>query len=179
MTKQFFTRFLGAGFIGVSVLICQPHLSRAQDEDPAAPVFTSVEQRRLQATISSERESLLEDKKALELRENELKSLEEAVDKKLAEIDRKIAELQQQQKNIDEALARKNVAEQAKIQELSKIYERMEPDKAALALSGLEQRLAADILANMKVKAAAKVLDSLNKQKAVELSETFSTIQIE
>lgn len=55
----------------------------------------------------------------------------------------------------------------------------MAPDKAALALSGLDQRLAADILGNMKVKAAAKVLDFLNKQKAVELSETFSTIQIE
>jgi flagellar motility protein MotE (MotC chaperone) len=179
MTKQYFTRFLSAGLIGVSVLVCQHRLALAQDEDPDDSAFTSVEQRRLQATISSERESLIEDKKALELREIELKSLEEAVDKKLAEIDQKIAELQQQQKNIDEALARKNVAEQAKIQELSKIYERMEPDKAALALSGLEQRLAADILANMKVKAAAKVLDSLNRQKAVELSETFSTIQIE
>ena len=55
----------------------------------------------------------------------------------------------------------------------------MDPIKAALALSGLEQQLAADLLANMKVKAAAKILDSLNKPQATEISKTFSTIQLE
>lgn len=173
------TGFLTATLITLSLTIGQPRQLFAQPDESVEQDITSVEQRRLEAVIASERQLLLDEKKALELRENELKTIEEAVDKKLAEIDGKIAELQQQQKKLEEALARKDVAEQAKVEELSKIYERMAPDKAALALSGLDQRLAADILGNMKVKAAAKVLDSLNKQKAVELSETFSTIQIE
>ncbi len=173
------TGFLTATLITLSLTIGQPRQLFAQPDESVEQDITSVEQRRLEAVIASERQLLLDEKKALELRENELKTIEEAVDKKLAEIDGKIAELQQQQKKLEEALARKDVAEQAKVEELSKIYERMAPDKAALALSGLDQRLAADILGNMKVKAAAKVLDFLNKQKAVELSETFSTIQIE
>ncbi|SHH56930.1 MotE family protein [Desulfofustis glycolicus] len=179
MDKTAAPRYLTTALIALALIICLDRQLFAQQDESDGQTASSVEQRRLEATIASERQILLEEKKALELRENELKTLEEAVDKKLAEIDRKIAELQQQQKKLEEVLARKDVEEQAKVKELSKIYERMAPDKAALALSGLDQRLAADILANMKVKAAAKVLDSLNKQKAVELSETFSTIQLE
>ncbi len=179
MDKTAAPRFLTSALVALALIICLDRQLCAQQDESAEQTVSSVEQRRLEATIASERQILLEEKKALELRENELKTLEEAVDKKLAEIDRKIAELQQQQKKLEEVLARKDVEEQAKVKELSKIYERMAPDKAALALSGLDQRLAADILANMKVKAAAKVLDGLNKQKAVELSETFSTIQLE
>ena len=55
----------------------------------------------------------------------------------------------------------------------------MSPEKAALAMTGLEQQLAADLLANMKVKAAAKILDQIAKQKATDLSTTFSTLQLE
>lgn len=174
-------RFLGTLTLaaGLATSLCVPVPLSAVAQDTAEQTYSSVEERRLQARIAEERAAILEEKKALELREIELKTLEEAVDKKLAEIDQKLVELQRQQKSLEAALVGKDAAEQAKILELSKIYDRMTPDKAALALSGLDDKLAADILANMKVKAAAKVLDNLNKQKAVELSETFSTIQLE
>jgi flagellar motility protein MotE (MotC chaperone) len=55
----------------------------------------------------------------------------------------------------------------------------MAPTKAAQAITGLDEQLAADLLANMKVKAAAKILDQISKQKATELSTTFSTLQLE
>jgi len=55
----------------------------------------------------------------------------------------------------------------------------MTPAKAAQAITGLEQRLAADLLAAMKTKAAARVVDQLAKQKATDLSTAFSTIQLE
>ena len=80
---------------------------------------------------------------------------------------------------LTELLAEKNAEEVKKVKDLSKIYEKMDPLKAALALSGLQQQLAADLLANMKVKSAAKILDSLNKPQATEISKTFSTIQLE
>ena len=54
----------------------------------------------------------------------------------------------------------------------------MSPVKAAQAIAGLDHQLAADLLANMKVKAAAKILDQISKQKATELSTTFSTLQL-
>jgi flagellar motility protein MotE (MotC chaperone) len=55
----------------------------------------------------------------------------------------------------------------------------MLPEKAAPALAGLDQILAADLLAAMKPKAAAKILDEITRQKASELSTTFSTPQLE
>ena len=143
------------------------------------PDFASVEERRLHATMLEERESIFEEKKELALREKELKSLEDAVDKKLAEIDRKLEELEASKQQLADLLAEKSAEETKRIKELGKIYEKMDPGKAAVALSGLDQRLAADLLANMKVKAAAKILDSLNKVKATEISRTYSTIQLE
>ena len=141
--------------------------------------FATVEERRLHATMLEERASIYEEKKELALRKKELKTLEDAVDKKLAEIDKKLEELEQSKQQLAELLAEKSAEEVQRIKDLSKIYEKMDPVKAALALSGLEQQLAADLLANMKVKSAAKILDSLNKPQATEISKTFSTIQLE
>lgn len=154
--------------------------SLAQDSAPEnIQSFSSVEERRLHATIQEERAGIFEDKKALALKEKELKTLEDAVDKKLAEIDTKLDELLKRRKELTDLLAQKDVEEIKKVKDLSKIYEKMDPAKAASALSVLDQQLAADLLANMKAKAAAKVLDSLNRQKAAEISRTFSNIQLE
>lgn len=141
--------------------------------------FSSVEERRVHATMQQERAIIFEERKELVLRENELKTLEEAVDKKLAEIDVKLTELEKSKQQLAELLSEKAAEEVKKTKDLSKIYEKMDPARAALALSGLEQQLAADILANMKVRPAAKILDSLNKLQASEISKTFSTIQLE
>ena len=141
--------------------------------------FSSVEERRLHATIQEERASIFAGKKALALKENELKTLEDAVDKKLVEIEEKLNELKKTKQELADLLKQKDAEELKKIQNLSKIYEKMVPAKAALAMSGLSQGLAADLLANMKVKSAAKILDNLNKPKATEISNTFSTIQLE
>jgi len=150
-----------------------------QDEPAVVDQFSSVEERRLVDSIKAERTTIQEERKTLELRKNELKSIEEGVDKKLAEIDTKLMELKALRQQIEKLLTAKSEEEMKKTQELAKIYEKMSPDKAALALSGLEKQLAADILANMKVKAAAKILDQTSQQKARELSTAFSTIQLE
>jgi flagellar motility protein MotE (MotC chaperone) len=150
----------------------------AADEEPVA-AFSSVEERRITNSLVEERTSLRKEREELDLRKKELKTLEEGVDKKLVDIDRKLEELVNLQKKIDELLAAKNAVEQKRIKDLAAIYEKMAPAKAAQAITGLEQRLAADLLAAMKTKAAAKVLDQLAKQKVSDLSTTFSTIQLE
>jgi flagellar motility protein MotE (MotC chaperone) len=168
--------------ISLSIMACAVQPSHVMAEETAPPgetVFSSVEERRIHATLQEERANIFEEKKALALREKELKTLEQAVDKKLAEIDIRLEELKKSRLQLIEILKQKDSEEIKKIQNLSKIYEKMDPVKAALALSGLDQQLAADLLANMKVKAAAKILDSLNKPQATEISTTFSTIQLE
>ena len=141
--------------------------------------FSSVEERRLQSLIVQERENIEKERKEISMRKKELKTLEEGVDKKLAEIENKLVELETLQKKIELLLAAKSTEEKRRQKDLAKIYEKMSPVRAALSLSGLDPQLAADLIANMKVKAAAKILDQFSKQQATQLSTTFSTLQLE
>lgn len=159
----------------------QVNQSNKQAQKPLPPktTFSSVEERRLYTILENERGSLEEEKKVLALREKELKTLEEEADKKLKLLDEKLDKLKNMQKKIEALLAEKDVQEQKKIQDLGIIYAKMSPERAALALSALDVQLAADLLANMKVKSAAKILDRLDKAKASQLSTTFTTIKVE
>lgn len=148
-------------------------------EKEQQPEFQSVEERRLYDDIMKENSRLQDERKDFGMKQKELKTLEESVDKKLAEIDKKLVELKSLQKKVEELLAEKSAQELKKTQDLAKIYDKMDPAKAALALAGLDQQLAANLLANMKVKAAAKILDQMAKQKTTELSTTFSKPKLE
>ncbi len=161
----------------LSLTLLPLNLSAADTE--SAKNYGSVEERRIDTSIVLERETIRKEREEIALRKKDLKTLEEGVDKKLTEIDGKLEELRKLHDKIESLLAGKSAKEKKKVQELAGIYQKMSPDKAALAIGGLEQQLAADLLANMKVKAAAKILDQISKQKATELSTIFSTLQLE
>ncbi|AGF79607.1 hypothetical protein UWK_03078 [Desulfocapsa sulfexigens DSM 10523] len=163
-----------------------PPAVTTKDVDKAMPVtekiktdFQSVEERRLYAILQNERDNLEEEKKVLVFKEKELKTLQIEADKKLKLLDEKLAELRALQGKIEELLKEKDIQEQQKTKDLSLIYAKMTPDRAALAMATLDEQLAADLLANMKVKSAAKILDRMDKAKASQLSETFTTIKVE
>lgn len=146
---------------------------------PKKATFSSVEERRLYTKLQNERDSLEEEKKVLALKEKELKTLEEEADKKLKLLDEKLEKLKKVQKKIEALLAEKDIEEQKKIKDLGLIYAKMSPDRAAQAISAMDVQLAADLMANIKVKAAAKILDRMDRAKASELSTTFTTIKVE
>jgi len=158
--------------------IVQPEKQKPKQLPPKT-TFSSVEERRLYTILQNERNSLEEEKNVLALREKELKTLEEEADKKLKLLDEKLDKLRKVQKKIEALLAEKDVEEQKKIQDLGMIYAKMSPERAALSLAALDEQLAADLLANMKVKSAAKILDRMDKAKASQLSTTFTTIKVE
>ncbi len=141
------------------------------------PQFSSVEERRIYTKMQKEQKGVNEGQKDLTIRKKELKTLNEAVDKKLEELNRKLQELQTMESSLKVLLAQKNAEEVKKIKALSLIYEKMTPDKAALAISKMDDKLATKLLANMRVKSAAKILDALDRKKATELSKTFSTVK--
>jgi flagellar motility protein MotE (MotC chaperone) len=78
---------------------------------------------------------------------------------------------------VEELFAKKDTEENARILNLSKVYEKMDPAKAARVIATLETELAVDILANMKQKSAGKILNNLEGEKAATLSVAFSTLQ--
>ena len=149
-------------------------------EEAVAPKqYGSVEERRIENSILQERTSIRKEREEISMRKKELKTLEEGVDKKITVIDMKLEELKKLQNKIESLLVGKSAKEKKKLQELGTIYQKMSPAKAALVLTDLDQQLAADLLANMKVKSAAKILDQISKQKATELSTIFTTLQLE
>lgn len=141
--------------------------------------YNSVEERRLSESVSAAREKIRGEWQNIDLRKKELKTIEEGVDKKIVEIDRKLQEMKIKQKKIEDLLAVKSKAEQKRIVSLAKIYDKMTPARAANAMAGLDDKLAADILEQMKTKAAAKLLDAIQQQKAIDLSRTFTTMPIQ
>lgn len=166
-----------------STICCVPVSSLAKEETPVTNLqkndFSSVEERRLYAILQNERDNLEEEKKVLALKEKELKTLEEEADKKLKMLDDKLTMLKEVQKKIEKLLAEKDVKELKKVKDLSLIYAKMDPDRAALAIGTIDVKLGAQLLANMKVKSAAKILDRMDKAKASELSTTFTTMKVE
>ena len=153
---------------------CSAKEALSAEKNPPAS-YSSVEERRI---LTKMQEAQANDpQKELPIRERELKTLNEEVDKKLGEINQKLEELRTMQKNLTTLLAQKDAEELKRIQELGKIYEKMAPDKAAFAMATMDEKLATDLLANMKVKSAAKILNVLDRKKTSELSTTFSTLK--
>ncbi len=142
----------------------------ANDKEPAP--ISSVEERRLLVSLQQEREKLIEREQSLGQREMELKSLE-------AEVDKKLNELKSLREELQKLLVKKDEEETVKVQELSKMYEKMDPGKAAEVIDTLDQRLAIGVLAGMKKKSAARILDNLDQKKAAALSTAFSKLSSE
>lgn len=172
------THFL---YIFFPLLVCLAlfHSPANGTEEETEQAFSSVEERRVFALMENERQELQRERQDLDLRKNELKTLEVSVDNKIKEIDEKLEDLKSLQRKIEKLLAEKSNREKERIENLSAIYEKMIPARAALAISRMEPVLATDILANMKPKAAARILDQLDKQKTSQLSNTFTTLQLE
>ena len=141
--------------------------------------YNSVEERRLVDSISKERERIRDEWALIDLRKKELKTIESGVDRKLAEIDDKLAELERKQKKIEQLLATKSAAEKKRIVSMAKIYDKMDPAKAAQAIAGLDTQLAADIMEQMKTKSAAKLMDAITSPKATDLSRTYTTLPVD
>lgn len=140
--------------------------------------YSSVEERRLQEQLKAKGETP-SDTDSLISRQNDLKILEQSVDMKLAEVEKKIAELKKARASIEALLTKKDAEEQQRLNGLAKIYEKMAADKAALAIAGLDIELASDLLSAMKPKAAAEVLNQLPRAITSELTTKFSATQLE
>lgn len=132
--------------------------------------YGSVEERRLLSALQEERITLQNEREELAERKKTLKRLEDEVDKKLDE-------LRQQRIELEQLLADKDAQELKRIQDLSKMYEKMTADKAASIFSSLEQDLAVAILATMKTKSAARILNNMDRDKAAALTTAFSTLE--
>ncbi len=158
----------------VFFLLCLAHIATSAETIQNNPPedgsqYGSVEERRLLLALQQERQNLVKEREVLTNQKKDLKRLE-------TEVDKKLDQLQATRLQIEQLLTEKNAAELKRIRDLSKMYEKMSPEKAARIFSTLDQDLAILILENMKTKAAAKVLNNMDRDKAAKLTTAFSTL---
>lgn len=133
--------------------------------------ISSVEERRILVSIEDEYAKLDDREAKIETREMQLKTLE-------AEVDKKLAAMRSLRDELVKLLDRKADAENERVGELSRIYEKMNPQKAAVLIKELDDQLAVDLLLGIKKKTAGKILDNLDSETATELSKAFTEIPV-
>ncbi len=133
--------------------------------------ITSVEERRILVSIEEGYDKLAEREAELDSREMQLKTLQDEVDKKLAA-------MQGLRKELLKLLNRKQEEEGRRVSELSGIYEKMEPTKAARLIRNLDKQLAIELLLGVKKKVAGEILNNLDPKFATALTKAFAEIPV-
>lgn len=153
--------------ISSTLLLQAPLFSLTGEEQ-----FDSVEERRILAAIKERDERLSAREEQLQGRELELKTL-------AAEVDKKIAAMQRLRTELSELLDRRAAAENTRTEELSLIYERMNPQRAAVLISELETGMAVNLLLGIKKKTAGQIMERLNADTAIRLSKAFTDLSLD
>lgn len=160
----------GAGIIFL-LLLLMPMVTLAQENSVDPDLATSVEERRILVSIEDQYAKLDEREAEINSRELQLKTL-------AAEVDKKLAAMTKLRDELNKLLDQKENVEGERVGELSLIYEKMNPQKAAQLIKDLDQELAVQLLLGIKKKTAGKILDSLDAKTATTLSKAFTEIPI-
>ena len=113
-------------------------------------------------------------KKQLDLREAELNKLEEELQKQKLALDDKIKQLDHTRDEISATLKTRVATDQAKVDKLVDFYSTMKPQQAAKVIESLNEDLAVNVLDKMKKKNAAEVLNVMDAKKARRFSELLA-----
>ena len=130
------------------------------------PIFTQNEVDVLEK-LSARRQALDGREHDVELRENLLKAAEDRIDKK-------IAEMQALQKDVQGMLVKVDEEDDARIKSLVKIYETMKPKDAARIFEQLEMPVLLKVIQGMKDTKVSAVMEVMDSGKAKALTDAIA-----
>ena len=117
---------------------------------------------------------LRERKDELDMREKELVELEEELQRQKVELDKRIVQLEEMRSQIAQVLKDRVEVDQEKVTKLVDLYSNMKPKQAADVIGSINEDLAIEVLAKMKKKSAAEIMNLLPPEKARTLSEKYT-----
>ncbi len=161
------SRIILAGCLAGVLVSSMPSAFALVDDNNIA----SVEERRILVAIEEQLEQLSSREEELDTREMQLKTLE-------AEVDEKLAAMQQLRDELTRLLDRRDEVQNERIMELSLIYERMNPRQAAVLLSELDTPTAVSLLLGIKKKTAGQIMEQLEAETALKISQAFTDMSI-
>lgn len=118
--------------------------------------------------------SLDERKKQLDAKEAELKKLEEELHNQKVELEKRLASLEQLRTQIGNQLQERVNTDAEQVDKLVAFYSSMKPQTAAKVIEKLNEDLAVEVLKKMKKKEAAEIMNMIESEKAQRLSEKFA-----
>ncbi|MBI3014045.1 MAG: hypothetical protein HYY65_03035 [Candidatus Tectomicrobia bacterium] len=119
-------------------------------------------------------QSLEKRKEDLDRREEALKRYEERLQSLKQEVEKKLAEILQTEKRIQERLGMIGQMEEEKISRLAKLYSGMRPEEAAPLLERMQEETTLKVFQRMKDRQASRILAFMNPEKAARLSEQLA-----
>jgi flagellar motility protein MotE (MotC chaperone) len=119
-------------------------------------------------------EKLKQRKEELDMREKELAELEEELQRQKVELDKRIQQLEEMRGQIATVLKDRVEVDQEKVTKLVDLYSNMKPKQAADVIGSINEDLAVEVLAKMKKKNAAEIMNLLDPVKARVLSEKYT-----
>lgn len=112
--------------------------------------------------------------KELDAREEEISRQEAELAKMKEELEKRLAELSDVRGKISDMLADRVKGDEQKIETLVQVYSNMKPIQAAKIFESMDQDLAVEILAKMKKKNAADIMNLIKPDKAQVFSELYA-----
>ncbi|RLB94787.1 MAG: hypothetical protein DRH26_00175 [Deltaproteobacteria bacterium] len=148
-------------------------VTRAAENSGVAATPVQPERDVLEDSLSGERKLmslLVKKQKALEDRENFLKSEERRLNSLSTEILSEIDRLSEMEGRLNGLLETFKEMDNKKYMDLAKVYESTPPDRAGSMLEKLDNKTAAAIIMNMKGKKAGLIWGHIKPGKAVEIT---------
>ena len=103
-------------------------------------------------------------------REEQLKALERSIDEKLGQ-------LEEERKFIAKTLQEEKDLKGERLDKVVELYDKMDPKKAATAFEKLDKDLAVALFKKLKQKQVTTILEAMNPEKSVELTEYFARVK--
>jgi flagellar motility protein MotE (MotC chaperone) len=103
-------------------------------------------------------------------REEQLKSLEKSIDEKLGQ-------LEDERKFIAKTLQEEKDLKGERLDKIVELYDKMDPKKAATAFEKLDKDLTVALFKKLKQKQITTILETMNPEKSVELTEYFARVK--
>jgi len=103
-------------------------------------------------------------------REEKLKALEKSIDEKLQKMD-------EERKFIAKTLQDEKDLKGERLEKLISLYDKMEPKKAAPQIEKLDKDLVVGLFKGLKQKQVTTILEAMNPEKSVEITEYFGRVK--
>lgn len=148
--------------------------SNAQPTSPTQSAASTLARTANTGSVPDMMNHLQQKEAELKRKEELLKQREEYLSKMKEEVEGKLKELIDLQKEIQAYRTEKKDSQNAQIRSLSKIYGSMKAKEAAKLLENLDDQLVVNIISTMNATDAANILANMDIKKAAKISESLS-----